>query len=301
MQDPDGHAWLFHRSGSHGPELTPITDARHPDVAYDAAGDHTVTNMLCAALADPGDIEFFTLWICEPDHSQHALELGSPEHCAVLAGADARVAQVAEAVKQLRAQGDDVLFILGSDHGHETLTEVVPVTEALIEAGLKDGVDSSDVVLASSGMGALLYVADSHRERRAAIGTWLAEQTWCEQLFADEDLARVGLPHDTELAFAFSMHKQAGTNRFGIPGLGSAAGDPFSNADKVGCGQHGGLGQFEANPTLIIDGDLYPAGVDKGQTRTIDIAPTIAQHLNLPVKVGSDGMDGSVIAVSKTD
>ena len=34
------------------------------------------------------------LWICEPDHSQHALELGSPQHLEVLAGADRCVAGV---------------------------------------------------------------------------------------------------------------------------------------------------------------------------------------------------------------
>ena len=42
------------------------------------------------------------LWMGEPDATQHARPLGSPEHLAVLRQADANAARVIEAVDRLR-------------------------------------------------------------------------------------------------------------------------------------------------------------------------------------------------------
>ena len=160
MQDPDSHGWLFHRSGSFAPGMETITDDRHLDVTYDAAGDAESTRRFCQALSRPGDALLHLLWICEPDHSQHTLELGSPDHRNVIADSERCAVRVSEAVDALRAAGDDVLFVVASDHGQETVDEIIPVTALLVETGLKETTDSSDVVLASSGMGALIYLSD---------------------------------------------------------------------------------------------------------------------------------------------
>ena len=84
------------------------------------------------------------------------------------------------------------------------------------------------------------------------------------------------------------MAKTDAPNRFGIPGLGHVAADPFMSTDNIGRGQHGGLGPYETNPWLSISGEDFSPGVTEHPSRTIDIAPTILRHLG----VEWDGMDG---------
>ncbi len=294
MQDPDSHGWLFHRSGSFAPGMEAITDHRHLDATYDAAGDAQSTRRFCQALSRPGNALLHLLWICEPDHSQHTLELGSPDHRKVIADSEHCAVQVSEAVDALRAAGDDVLFVIASDHGHETVDEIIPVSALLVEAGLKETTDSSDVVLASSGMGALIYLSDEARGRRKEIAEWIRDQEWSGMVYEGETLEEVGQRSDTALAIAFSMAKRDVENRYGIRGLGHVAGDVFSKNDACGHGQHGGLGPYETNALLSISGGGFGAGKSDHPSRTIDIAPTVLRHLG----VAADGMDGEALPPS---
>ena len=288
MLDPDGHGHLFHRSGCFAPGLRAIKDARFAGIGYDGAGDAEVTGHFCDTLMKDRESDLFILWICEPDHSQHALELGSPAHRKVLAGADACAGRVSRAVASRREAGDDVLFVLGSDHGHETVAEIVPVEELLESAGLGESRDSNDIVFASSGMGALLYFSAPAAGRRGALAAWLRAQPWTDEVFEGEKLAAVGLPTGTALGIAIAMAKREGANRFGVPGLGCVAADAFTSGDRVGFGQHGGLGAYETRPFLIADGSAFPTGRSGAPSATTDIAPTLLHHLDAP----GDGMDG---------
>ncbi len=288
MQDPDGHGWLFHRNGSFAPGMQAIAGERHLNVTYDAAGDAETTRRFCESLRRPGEALLHLLWICEPDHSQHTLELGSPDHRAVIADSEQCAVLVSEAVDALRASGDEVLFVVASDHGHETVDQIIPVRELLVEAGFKENLDSSDVVLASSGMGALIYLSDAASGRRKDIAEWIRDQEWSGMVYEGETLERVGQRSDTALAIAFSMAKRDVANRYGIRGLGHVAGDIFMKSDARGHGQHGGLGPYETNALLCISGGGFGAGKSDHASRTIDIAPTVLRH----VGVALDGMDG---------
>ena len=175
-----------------------------------------------------------------------------------------------------------MLFVLGSDHGHETVAEIVPVEELLISAGFKASGDTGDVVLASNGMSALLYFSESATERRAELAAWLRAQTWTDQVFEGEELAAAGLPTGTALGIAMAMAKREGANRFGVPGLGYVAADVFMSGDRMGCGQHGGLGAWETRPFLVANGNAFPAGPSDAPSSTIDIAPTLLHHLDVP-------------------
>lgn len=289
MQDPDSHGWLYHRSGSFAPGMEPISDERHLQVTYDAAGDAETTRRFCAALDEPGEALLHLLWICEPDHSQHTLELGSPEHCAIIAGAEQCAVEVSESVDALRSNGDDVLFMIASDHGQETVDEIVPVNELLVEAGFKESTESSDVVLASSGMGALIYLSNEAGDRRGAIAEWIRAQPWSGEVFEGKSLEDVGQRSDTALAIAFSMANRDVANRYGIRGLSHVAADVFMKSDAPGLGQHGGLGPYETNALLCISGGGFSPGVSEHPSRTIDIAPTVLRH----VGVACEGMDGN--------
>jgi arylsulfatase A-like enzyme len=295
MQDPDSHGWLYHRSGSFAPDMQAISSEAHLAVTYDAAGDVITTQRCCDALLRGPPHPLTVLWICEPDHSQHALELGSPEHRAILTHADRCVSQIAETIATLRTRGDEVLFILASDHGHETVSEIVPVVDLLIAAGFKQSKNSSDVVLASSGMGALLYLSEAMRDRCAEIAGWLRDQPWTDRVYAEAELHTIGHRSDTALAIAFGMAKQDQQNRFGIRGLGAVAADIFSPGDGIGLGQHGGFGPYESRPMLIISGAGFAAGMVDTPSSTVDIAPTILHYLGLP----ADGMDGHALQITE--
>ncbi len=288
MQDPDSHGWLYHRSGSFAPDMQPISGEEHLDVTYDAAGDAQTTRRFCAALDDPGDALLHLLWICEPDHSQHVLELGGPEHREVIAASERCALRVAASVDALRQRGDDVLFVIASDHGHETVDEVIPVNDLLVEAGFKESVDSSDVVLASSGMGALVYLSDDAFARCDAIADWIGAQSWSGEVYSGRRLEELGQRSDTALAIAFSMAKRDVENRHGIRGLSHVAGDIFMKSDAPGRGQHGGLGRYETNALLCIGGGGFSPGRTAHPSRTIDIAPTVLRHLG----IAFDGVDG---------
>ncbi len=288
MLDPDGHGWLYHRSGSFSPGLEPIGGTAHLDVSYDGAGDAETTARFCDALMSNAEAPLFITWVCEPDHSQHSLELGSPEHRQVILGSDRCTAAVKETVELLRARGDEVLFMIASDHGHETVDEIIPVEELLVEAGHKDSVDSSDVVLASSGMGALVYLSDAAVDRRDSIARWLNRQAWCGEIYVGASLERVGLAARDNLGIAFSMAKRDLINRYGVKGLGHVAVDRFMTTDAPGFGQHGGLGPYETNPFLIIDGGGFAPGLTEFPSGNVDIAPTVLRHLGL----STAGLDG---------
>ena len=293
MQDPDGYGLLLHRSGSHRPGFEPVEGPEHLDVTYDALGDRETTLRFCAALDVPSEYALHTLWLCEPDHSQHVMELGSSEHRALLRAADANVADVAAAVGRMRDRGEEVLLVVCSDHGHETTDQVVPVEALMIEARLKADAESSDVVFASSGMGALVYLSDSARSRRDDIVAWLERQPWCGPVFAGAALAEVGQREDGHLSIAFAMAGRDAPNRFGIPGISHVAGCRFSSIDAPGRGQHGGLGRYETNPVLIIDDGSGDARRIEAQTSAVDIAPTILDFLG----VAYDGADGRPVPV----
>ncbi len=283
MQDPDSHGILYHRSGSFGPDHVPITGSEHLDVRYDASGDEETTRRFCTALeAGEKAAALHVLWICEPDHSQHQLQLGSPAHREILLGADGRARQVYECVERRRRRGEELLFIIASDHGHETTSAIIPVTRLMLEHGLIDSEDSTAIVLASSGMSAGLYFSPQALSLREDVAAWLRHQDWCDRVFCAEELAELRLATDTPLQIVFSMAKQAGTNAYGIPGLGAVVADPFMSADTIGCGQHGGLGDYECHPFLIVSGEGFAPGEQSQPSNAVDIAPTLLKFLAQP-------------------
>ena len=190
------------------------------------------------------------LWLGEPDHIQHEAPLGSPEHLAVLVQADINAGLVIDAVNRLRAAGDDILLLIGSDHGHQTVTGIVDIDAELIAAGLKADHGSDDVMAVSNGTSALIYVHPDHAAAIPRIRAFLEASDWAGDVFGPDDLATVGQARVSGLTFAVSMQASEQPNAFGIPGTSLAAKPTMGKPDRLGCGQHGGLGAFEQAPFL---------------------------------------------------
>ncbi|MBR0857611.1 alkaline phosphatase family protein [Bradyrhizobium liaoningense] len=287
--DPDGHGRIYHRAGSFGRGRIPLPEAEQLRVTLDVAGDRAMTERFiaeAALAASPPALAL--LWLGEPDSSQHALPLGSPEHLAVLKEADRNAKRVMDAVAQL-PDGDDVLFLLGSDHGHQVVSGVIHIEAELVAAGLKESLDSGDVVVASNGTSALIYLHPDAAGRETAITSFLTGQDWAGAVLPKAELHRVGQSRDNGLACAVAMRATEDPNDFGIVGTSFAAKRSEGKEDVIGAGQHGGLGAAEQSPFLMISGPGFSAGAVRSEAASvIDIAPTILAHLGLPAS-GTDG------------
>ena len=287
--DPDGFGHLHHRAGSFKPGRIP---AGRLEVTLDAAGDRVMTEHFIAEALGANQPALALLWCAEPDHIQHDVPLGSPEHLAVLAEADRNAGAVIDAVGRLRGSGDEVLLIVGSDHGHETVSGLIDVEGDLIAAGLKSDRGSRDVVSQSNGTAVLIYVAPERAALHAPLDAFLRSRDWADHVLGPHELASVGQAPHNGLAFAVSMRASTAPNQFGVPGTALAAMPRDGEAHPVGAGQHGGLGAFEQSPFLMIDGDGFaPGATSTRTTRIVDLAPTILTYLRLP----ATGMDGSAL------
>jgi predicted AlkP superfamily pyrophosphatase or phosphodiesterase len=287
MHDPDGYGHVYHRAGSFAPghvALDPL------NVALDAAGDSAMTQRFIADVFGAQQPALAVLWLGEPDHIQHNAPLGSPEHLAVLREADRNAGLVIDAVDRGRAEGDDILLMVGSDHGHETVSGVIDIEAELIAAGVKSSADSNDMIAVSSGNASLIYLHPDAEHQRDCLADFLASQPWAGQVIEAANLATVGQAPHNGLAFAVSLKADALENNHGVPGRSLAAKPRWDKPDRLGCGQHGGLAQFEQSPTLMIEGSGFVAGATRqAAAHVTDLAPSILGHLG----IAATAMDGS--------
>jgi predicted AlkP superfamily pyrophosphatase or phosphodiesterase len=290
--DPDGHGHVYHRAGSFAPGRKRIEGAQALDIAQDAAGERRMTERFVGEVLVERKPALAILWMGEPDATQHARPLASPEHLAVLRQADSNTARVVEAVDRLRDRGEEVLLIVCSDHGHQTVSRIVDIEAELLAAGLKESRESDDVVTPTSGTSTLVYVHPDHAHKIDAIGAFLASRDWIDKVVPPAELASVGQAPHHGLAFAISLKSDEEPNAFGVRGHSYESKPVAGKATHLGCGQHGGLAKYEQMPFLMIDGDGFTAGATSAvSTSPIDLAPTILAHLRLP----ADGMDGRAL------
>lgn len=293
FQDPDGHGFVYHRDGSYGPGLAPVPDPL--TVSHDIDGDLVMTERFCREILRDRRPAMAVLWLCEPDHTMHASELGSPEHLAMLRGADHCVGLVRATVDRLIEEGDDILLMMGSDHGQETVGETIYVDQLLVEAGLKASLESTDVAVAPQGFSGLVSVAQGLNGQGAKIADYLRAQPWIGRVFIEDSLVEIGLAADHGLSIAFTMRRSDVPNGFGVMGRSDLVALAADGRTKAGLGSHGGLGNWEQGPYLLAYGSGVASGsLHEGATSIMDIAPTALRHLG----IAPEGMDGKPLDLS---
>ena len=162
------------------------------------------------------------LWICDPDHTLHGVPLGSPAHADALRGAERCVAEVCRTVERLRAEGEDILLLVGSDHGQRRSATAStsrigwPRTACSeLAAGRRRGGGAGHV-------GAALR--DRPRTRpacSASLDAMRARAVGGDVLIGDE-LAALGFAADGGVVAAINMARQGEANPYGVarPALG---------------------------------------------------------------------------------
>lgn len=287
--DPDGFGWVYNPAGSFGPGRRPLPSEEGLAVAKGAEGDAAATERFCGEVLSGRAPAVALLWLSEPDYTGHHAPLGSPAHRRAIASADANVARVAETVARLDPSGEEILFIIGSDHGMETVDRTIDLDGLLIEAGLKAGPGSPELVVAPNGTAALLYFAEPAGSLAAQAARFLQNQDWVGRIYLGPALSKVGLPTGSAAQIALTLGIDGRSNPHGVPGHSHVVRDALEPKDATGFGQHGGLGAHEQRPFLFISGGgRIPPGSHHGRTSLIDIAPTVMRHLGLSLA----GMDG---------
>jgi arylsulfatase A-like enzyme len=247
-------------------------------------------------------------WLTEPDHSQHAIGVGSPAAREALRHDDREIAQTLATLDRLGLTATADVFV-ASDHGFTTNTAGVDVAGALIEAGLKAAPDSTDVVLASSGQALAIHVERGDAEHVARLARFVHAQAWggvvftagrapgdprgaVEGTFALE-LIHVAGVRAPDLLFTFPWTSEP--NAFGVRGTDLAS---VSGGAKLYASDHGSMSPWNVRNTLLAWGpDFKRSATVRTPAGNVDVAPTILALLGLP----TDGIDGRVLREALVD
>ncbi len=281
--DPDAHGYVYHRSGSHAPGGQPLEAL---PVTHDAAGDWAMTERFCEEVLVERKPAVALTWLCDPDHTLHGVPLGSPAHAEALAGAERCVARIVHTVERLRAEGEEILLLVGSDHGQETIGAGVSIEDWLVGRGLWKMLETGDVAVAGQGTAALLYGTDRGRLALLGVLDEMGRQSWADGVLVGDALAARGFAAQGGVVAAVNMGRRPEANRHGVVGKRFVAAEPGKSV-PVGSGQHGGWGPDETQPFLMLN-DGRTHGVRSAATNLVDIAPTVIDFLGRPLQ-GFDG------------
>lgn len=288
-----GH-WTFSVHGkacTQTPEAVRQAVARHgplpeQNVPKLAVLDYAKRAFLDMALAPEGP-EVALMWLPEPDTTWHHYGLGSEEALAVMRAADQVFSDVLEAVSGLPGQN---AVIAMSDHGQITTTSQTDITAAMQADGLPashrpDGVHK--LALTRGSMGEVRSL-DGDMTLIGGACDWLMGRDDIGMVFARDDLVDSlpgSLPqslvmhgHARDPELFFLMRASDDPDKWGLPGhCGLIAGV------ELGGGMHGGLNRHELTTTLIVQTPDGRRGTDASPVGLVDIAPTIADLLGVPM------------------
>ncbi|MGE5615843.1 MAG: alkaline phosphatase family protein, partial [Bacillota bacterium] len=235
-------------------------------------------------------------WFTEPDHTQHAYGVGSPQSLDVIRRDDALVGRILERLSAL-GLADRTNIVVISDHGFSQKAHEVDARGALKEAGLAT---EDDLVIASSGQAVALHVKDRDRERIAKIAQFLEKQPWCGLVFTAA--AHAGA-HEGSVAGTFSLeeahlggHERSPDIVFTFPWSSARNGYGVPGADDQlkggpGAANHGGIGPWTVRNTMLAWGPDFKRGaIVRTPSANVDVAATIAYLLGMNDAVAR--MDG---------
>ena len=286
--DPEHFGSVYHRAGSWAPGGKSIAPPDALEVSHDGPGDWAMTERFCAEVLCERRPSVAFLWLSDPDHTLHGVPLGSPAHADALSGAERCVAEVFRAVERLRAQGDEILLLIGSDHGQETIGDSVDLEGWLAGRGLADLLTAGDVAVAGQGTAALLYATERGRAGLLGVLDEMRTAPWAAGVIAGEGLADHGFAAHGGVVAAVNMARQDEANPYGVPGRRWVAAEGRQAragrqrpAWRLGTGRDGPIPDGQRRRPLVGNGGR--------PTSLVDIAPTIVDFLGF----STEGFDGS--------
>jgi hypothetical protein len=286
--DPEHFGRIYHRAGSYAPGGVPIEGQQALNVSHDLAGDRAMTERFCAEVLCEYRPAAAVLWLANPDLTLHGAPLGSPTHREALRETERNVSRVFQTVDGLRRRGDEILLMIGSDHGQETIGKSLNLDAWLAANGLDALLESNDVAVAAQGTSALLYATPSGRAALLDVLDAMRREPWAGEIVTEERLAELGHGAEDGVVAAINMGRGDDANDYRVVGWRWSVMEPGKPV-AIGSGQHGGFGADETRPFLMLNGDGLAPGHLSRPSSLVDIAPTILSFLGLP----AEGLDGS--------
>jgi hypothetical protein len=289
--DPDSFGFVYHRAGSYAPGGNLIEGGDALNVTHDLTGDRAMTERFCSEILRERTPSVAVLWLANPDLTLHGTPLGSPGHREALRATERCVGEVIDTVEQLRASGENILLMIGSDHGQETIGDYVEIETWLAARGLGGQLANGQVAVATQGTAALLYATNDARTALFDVLAAMRAEPWAGEVVTKDGLAALGHAASGGVVAAVNMGRRDDANAYGVSGRRWVAAEPGKPV-QVGCGQHGGWGPDETRPFLLLNAPHVRPGVHNRTSSLVDIAPTILSFLGLPI----DGLDGAPLA-----
>lgn len=244
-----------------------------------------VLDILREELIPRHDPDLVTLWLTEPDHAQHEHGIGSPQALDALREVD----DLLEGLRQwLAMRYDDVTCFVLSDHGFSTVAPRVDPVAEFIDAGLKDSLDSDEVILSCNS----IYLREQAIDRLDQTLEFLASRDWIGAMLLRDDLS-ASSDWPVYQSAAFGNHRRSPEILFSYawsdaPNAYGAPGSVAQSTDMAAV--HGASSPYDTNNTLLAWG----AGLRKGKRSAlpcgiIDVAPTVLHLLGIEPPAEMDG------------
>ena len=249
-------------------------------------------------------------WLTQPDGAHHAFGAGSPEGTETIRADDQSIGLVLEKLRELGLYDVTNVFVV-SDHGFGVHTFQVNLAQELVDAGLKDALDSDDVVLASSGQAVSIHVQGHDPRRIRRLARYLQKQPWTGVVFTgskphakDDDfegwvpgtfsleLVHLDNPErgaDLVVTFDWSSEK----NAFGVEGTdGMLTGGGDTGPIEGNGSGHGSMSPWNVRNTWFAWGVDFKNGIhNRAPASNVDIVPTILALRGMD----TDELDGRVL------
>jgi arylsulfatase A-like enzyme len=236
--------------------------------------------------------DVLTVWLSEPDGTQHAQGLGSKAVRLVLRELDGMLEELLGHLEKSDGR-DEITAFFFSDHGFGTVSERVDPSQRLFEAGLKESLTSIDVVYSAANV----YVSDSiSKQKLAEIVAFLECESWVGGVFLREDLldavpgamaqsALLSGTHPRSAAITISFNWSNEANEHGV--RGTIASDSGNRAT------HGPAAPFTVNNSFLAWGaGIKRRVVSDVPCGVVDVAPTVLHLMGID---GARTMDGRVL------
>jgi arylsulfatase A-like enzyme len=274
---------------------------------YDSSVDWSMQVLRDYVLTELRPKVVFT-WMTEPDHIQHGLGAGAAESLAAIHNDDRQIGLVLQQLETMGVRHKTNILVV-SDHGFAQTVFNVNVGQQLRDAALISGVDSGEVVIASSGQSVALHVRDHDATRIQKIVEFLQIQPWCGVIFtagqegAEAHQGRVAGTfslqyaqlgaHERSPDIVFTFPWSSAPNRHGVPGTeyNEISGTRAGGAVDSGAANHGGIGPWTIRNTMLANGPDFKRGaVIRTPSSNVDVTPTLLHLLGMNAALAK--MDG---------
>lgn len=245
-----------------------------------------------------------TLWLGDPDLSQHDTLPGSDVALAAIRNCDRALATILDGLTSKGVREKTDVFVV-SDHGFSTVERTFDFAARLREAGFdaatafKDPPKRGQILVVGLGGTVLFYVIEHDRNVTRRLTEWLQQTDFAAVVFTRETAEGAFLLQTVNADTANSPDVMAALHWNDKSNTAGVRGAIVADAGRaVARGSHGSIGVSDVHNTLLAAGPHFRRGaVDEAPSGNIDLAATMLHILGV---TPTQKLDGRVLAEAMT-